>query len=274
MELRASAGAGFASKKIAETIDNPAFSLIPRCDTCRDSILVERPESVDVRPNRRHSSWHPALSTGISANFYSNVRSQAGIGIGAQMVFVPETDGGTSTFPAVTLHLGNRDKEIFIGYVLSPTDRVVLPNNAEHIRIARTGNRPDFIRRNTGTSNTLYAGIQIGGVRISGAEPAPGADLSDSPPVERIGAAPGTLTLTVGDSAIVTAIFYASDGTSLRERLGYFVSEDPTVASAQNTGQAGESWIKGVNPGQTRIRIQRRGKFTTVAVTVLAKADH
>jgi hypothetical protein len=275
MELKATAGAGFASTKVAETIEVPAFSSIPRCATCTDQVLVEVPESLDVKPNRRHSSWHPALSTGISANFYSNTKSRAGIGIGAHMVFVPETGGGTTTFPAITLHLGSPDKEIFFGYVLSPTDRVVMPNNVDHVRIARTGNRPDFIQRNTGTSNTLYAGIQIGGLRISGSEPAPGADLSDSPPVDRIGAAPTTLTLASGDSAILTAVFYANDGSSLSDRVAYFVSEDPTVATAQDGGPVRETWIKGVyqgqNQAQTRIRIQRRGKFATVGVTVLAK---
>ena len=58
--------------------------------------------------------------------------------------------------------------EVFFGLVFSPTDRIDFPDGRSKVRVARLDTRPDFLQRGTGRSNTLYMGIQIGGVRVSG----------------------------------------------------------------------------------------------------------
>lgn len=220
-EIRPTAGAGFAGLKTAEQFERPAIS---RCPMCRDSLLLDSVDVVAAHPYR----WKPALSTGLVGHFFSKRGQQLGLGIGAHMVFVPDETGRTAPFPALTLHAGSRNHEIFGGLILSSTDRVEFPNGKNAIRVPKNNGRqvPSFIVRDVGKSAHLYVGIQVFGQRQS--EP-------ETQPVDTITVTPEAVTLRKGQSEELQVALKDAKGARLLRRVE-FGSSDPRLASVSSAG--------------------------------------
>ena len=159
LKVDGTAGAGYAAVYVGEQKEDPAFTA---CNGCQNPPLIG--DSIDVRAVN-HYVWRPALSTGIVFHFFGTTKSQMGVGLGAHMVFVPDTNGKTSPFPALTLHLGTPKTEAFFGLILSPTDRTILPNGRSSVRLAKANQVPSFQQRSCCLSRNLYIGFQIFGTR-------------------------------------------------------------------------------------------------------------
>jgi hypothetical protein len=87
-----------------------------------------------------------------------------GLGIGGQMVFTPQADG-TRLLPAVTLHAGTRNTQLFLGLLLGSTDRVRFPGNASGVRVA-DGLTPSFIEPHGRRTPNFFLGIVIEGEAV------------------------------------------------------------------------------------------------------------
>ena len=143
------AGAGFAGIRVAEVLRTRA------ADTTYFPVV-----------NYRYD-WRPAVSTGVVTYLYTSKASQLGVGLGAQIVALPTSDGKAPPFPAITLHVGVPQTEFFAGLVLSPTDSIALPDTSGPLgrRISNSTDPRTFIVPNVRTSRHVYIGIQIKGTR-------------------------------------------------------------------------------------------------------------
>ena len=106
-------------------------------------------------------------------------------------------------------------------------------------------------------------------VVITVAAPAPPAAARSAGPggVASVGVAPTGLTLMVGESARLTAVPLAAEGSSLRDRRVTWTSADPRVASVTADGM-----VTAASPGTVAISAASEGRTGTASVTVLAAA--
>src|SRR5262245_44774116 len=94
-ELGVVGGMGFAGIRIAEQIEQPAF-------TCTDNTCSPDSGSVLLRVNKRYT-WRTAPTVGVVGKFNFIEHKTIGLGVGVQMAFLTE-DTSTLVYPAVTTH--------------------------------------------------------------------------------------------------------------------------------------------------------------------------
>ena len=170
-DISASLGGGFAGIHTASVIVAPVFDNTGKLD----STLA------DLRANS-FTQWRPAVSTGLVARWRQrdDVRAYGpgkfpdtvpgpSVGFGVHMVFLSNSKGDASPWPAATINVGNRLGEAFFGLIFSPTDEVRFPGGGNTFRLHRTPGvaDPDFVQQNVGYSRHVFAGFEIQGVRLS-----------------------------------------------------------------------------------------------------------
>lgn len=260
VEIHGTAGTGFAGVRIAEVLQQPA-----PCLTCAMALAAD---SVDLIANER-ISWRPALSTGVRWLAYSRTTSQAGGGLGAHIVFVPDASRRTAPVPGLTAHFGNRNTEVFFGTLFMESDEVRFPNGGNSVRVAPApgGAYPDFVVRNTrGWSPrkmTFYMGVQIAGLRVGERTAQEAAELADQRSVRTI-AVDSVVSLRVGSTHRLNPRLLDADGRPL-SRTVVFGTADPAVVEVSADGTL--SGIKAGGP--IPVTLTSSGVAATVQVTVV-----
>lgn len=160
--VEVAAGGGFVGVRLAEVATRPAID----CDAA--GICTPVDGFMDVLDNSR-MVWRPALATGLVLRWslepnQDDESKKFGLGIGGQMVFTPQGDG-TRLLPAVTLHAGTQDTQLFFGLLFGSTDKVSFPGGASNVRVA-DGLTPSFIEPNGRHKPSLFVGVVIDGVAV------------------------------------------------------------------------------------------------------------
>ena len=248
VEVSPTGGAGFAGLRNYELLQHPAYSPPATCPANTKCALVPVPDSLDLFPNH-HYDWRPALSTGVTFQYFGQTGPQIGGGLGMNVVLIPDATGKTSPWPAITGHFGTRDNGFFAGIILSPTDAILIPGGADSIRVQRD-KIPDLILRNRGRSGHFYIGIRIGGKNQS---------LS---PVARIDVAKID-TLKAGDTRQVTYRMFDSLNNELTNRNCAYTTSDAKIADVDAKGV-----VKAVAPGSVTVAVKCEGISGTTVVTV------
>lgn len=249
VEVSPTGGAGFAGLRNYEMLQHPAFSPPPTCPANTKCALVPVPDSLDLFPNH-HYDWRPALSSGVTFQYFAATGPQLGGGLGVNIVLVPDGTGKTSPWPALTGHFGTRDNGFFAGLILSPTDAIAMPGGAESIRVQRD-RIPDLILRNRGRSGHFYIGIRIGGKNQS-LSPVARVDVAKIDP------------LKVGDTRQVTYRLFDSLNNELSNRACLYASSDTTKVQVDAKGVAKAA----ATAPATTITVTCEGVAGTTVVTV------
>lgn len=252
IELGATAGAGFAGLRNVEVQERAAFAT---CGSCADSLLVD---TVIIGKND-FRQWRPALSTGLVAYLRSDL-TRLGGGLGTHIVFVPDSEGRTSPYPAITLHLGNPENEVFFGMVLSATDVIDLPKEGRRVARRSDGDYSSFYLGNAGRSSHFYIGIQIKGTRQSQSD-ADRATLRNQE-FGSITTDPATMSLAVAETKRLSVTVLDTRNRPFMPALN-FTSANPSVASVDALGN-----VTGVAAGETTITVHVMGTAHNVSVTV------
>lgn len=161
--VEVAAGGGFVGIRIAEVASRPAVD----CDAAGNCTTADG--FVDLLDNSR-TVWRPALATGLILRWSLEPRQQDeekkfGVGIGGQMVFTPQGDG-TRLLPAVTLHAGTQNTQLFFGLLFGSTDRVRFPGGASSVRVAE-GLTPSFVEPNGRHNPNFFVGVVIDGAAVT-----------------------------------------------------------------------------------------------------------
>jgi hypothetical protein len=161
--VEVAAGGGFVGVRVAEVASRPAVD----CDAAGVCTPVDG--FVDVQDNSR-TVWRPALATGLVLRWsmepnQKDENKKFGLGIGGQMVFTPQGDG-TRLLPAVTLHAGTRNTQLFFGLLFGSTDRVRFPGSGSGARVA-DGLTPSFIEPNARHNPNFFVGVVIDGAAVT-----------------------------------------------------------------------------------------------------------
>jgi hypothetical protein len=161
--VEVAAGGGFVGIRVAEVASRPAVD----CDAAGNCTAVDG--FVDLMDNSR-TVWRPALATGLVLRWsmepnQTDENKKFGLGIGGQMVFSPQGDG-TRLLPAVTVHAGTRDTQLFVGILFGSTDRVRFPGEASSVRVA-DGLTPSFVEPNARHSPNFFIGLVIDGAAVT-----------------------------------------------------------------------------------------------------------
>jgi len=258
LKVDGTAGAGYAGIYNGEQFTRAAFNPCSP-EPCSGPKLVA--DSVDVFA-RNHYIWRPALSTGIVFHLFSAAQSQMGVGIGGHMVFVPDTTGKTTPFPAVTLHVGTPKTEAFFGLILSSTDRVRLPNNAKSVRLSSTATVPDFSQPHCCNSTNLYIGFQVFGTRQNEQNAQAAAD-SASLTVADFSLAPTDTTVPSGSEFVMRTLIRDAKGQRIT-RTVQFSSSKVMIAAITPFGGT----VSAADTGSTTITAMTGGKSATAVIHV------
>jgi hypothetical protein len=161
--VEVAAGGGFVGVRAADVSSRPALD----CDAAGSCAPVDG--FVDLVDNSR-TVWRPALATGLVLRWSLEPNQQDedkkfGVGLGGQMVFTPQGDG-TRLQPALTLHAGTKDTQLFFGLLFGSTDKVKFPGGASSVRVA-DGLTPNFIAPNARHHPDFFVGIVIDGAAVT-----------------------------------------------------------------------------------------------------------
>lgn len=153
------AGAGFVGSRIAEILETDVYV------EGEDGRFRRVPELVRYTKNWRYT-WRPSLSTGITFGWFPD---SAGIGYaaGAHAVFVVGSDGVSEPYPAVTLHAGTADTQLYAGVVITSSDDVRLPGGGDEVVLEREDREPNFLLRRYRKIPALFFGIVIKNISIN-----------------------------------------------------------------------------------------------------------
>jgi hypothetical protein len=160
--VEVAAGGGFAGTPGTEVVSRSAVN----CNAENECVAV--PGQVDLFADARRV-WRPALATGIVLRWTGQSRTENedafGVGIGGQMVFTPSGEG-TRLLPALSLHAGTGNTQLFFGLLFGSFDRVVFPNGAESIRVPAE-DQPNFIRPREDNGPGFFVGVVIDGEPVT-----------------------------------------------------------------------------------------------------------
>lgn len=259
--LEATAGAGFAGLHVDEQLESPL--LLPCNTPCAQTASDT---SVLLRTNTRFA-WKPAISTGLALHVPLSSTSSFAWGIGGHMVFIPNSEGQTTPFPAATVHFGDGRGEVFFGAIFLRDDAVQFPNGLDTITVRRTASvaAPNFVLRNAGTRrlSNFYAGLQLNGSRQSESEALAAAG---KPPasVKDVKLVPETIAAKVGDSKQILYVLVDAGGSPVAAAVRTtWTSQQPEVATVSATGL-----VSAKSKGTTNIIVQVGEIVKVVPVTI------
>jgi hypothetical protein len=152
------AGTAFAGLRLAEQLTVPAYSPV-------QGGFAAAGDSLDLVRNTR-VIWRPAFAAGLELSYMWTI--DLGVGIATQMVTITRPNGDIGIWPAVTVHLGGKSNQVFLGYMFSQSDRVLFPNGQDRFRLPRTNPLPSFVQPNVSAFGAFIVGLTVGGLRITG----------------------------------------------------------------------------------------------------------
>jgi hypothetical protein len=90
-----------------------------------------------------------------------------GVGVGAHFVFVPRSEGATRAAPALALHFGKAQMQVFVGSIFVPTNDARLPGGGDRVIVPLSFDESTLVRNDAGKRASFFAGIVIGGVPVT-----------------------------------------------------------------------------------------------------------
>jgi Bacterial surface proteins containing Ig-like domains len=259
--LEGTAGAGFAGLHVDEQLESPL--LLPCKTPCAQTASDT---SVLLRTNSRFT-WKPAISTGLALHVPVSATSLFAWGIGGHMVFIPNSEGQTTPFPAATVHFGDGRGEVFFGAIFLRDDLVQFPNGLDTVTVRKTASvaAPNFVLRNAGTRrlSNFYAGLQLNGSRQSESDALTAArKLPEN--VKDVKLVPETIAARVGDSKQILFVLVDAGGSPVAAAVRpTWTSQQPDVATVSATGI-----VSAKSKGAANIIIQVGDIVKVVPVTV------
>lgn len=172
--LDVAAGGGFVGLARNHPQTQPHFDCPPQSSGDGPPVCTPVPTKVVVHSGFSRG-WQPALATGLVFRYVFSPKQDEsdnskvdgiGVGVGGHFVFVPH-EGSTTAAPAVTIHVGNRNQQIFFGWAFVGVPTVDIPGGGPSA-IVPSDFPLDSLRRGNGSrAPTFFAGIVIGGASVT-----------------------------------------------------------------------------------------------------------
>lgn len=128
------------------------------------------------------------------------------------------------------------------------------------LRLVRGNHRSSAVTASRSTPARLRAAAGTAAMLLaSGAC----SDSSSGPDFATVDVAPATLTITAGQSGVLTARLLAADGTDLGAQPVFWSSQDTSIATVSQSGV-----VTALTPGSVQIAASRDGKSGVAVITV------